>query len=225
MGIQHAPKCGAKNKAGNPCGSPAMQNGRCRIHGGASLSGAASPTFKTGRHSKHLPTRMLAQYEATKNDPNILALNDEIAMYDARLNDVLLRVDSGESGHLWRELKATYKALQDANRRKEPALVQELMTDLGALITRGHSDYAAWSEIGRIIEARRKLVESERKRLVDMQQMMSAEQGMMLVAQIYEQVKLHVSDRATLNAIGMGLARLYGPKGDESLSRTERGGN
>jgi hypothetical protein len=138
---------------------------------------------------------------------------------------VLLRVDSGESGHLWRELKATYKALQDANRRKEPALIQELMTDLGALITRGHSDYAAWSEIGRIVEARRKLVESERKRLVDMQQMMSAEQGMMLVAQIYEQVKLHVSDRATLNAIGMGLARLYGPKGDESLSRTERGGN
>lgn len=32
-----APRCGArKRKKGTPCGSPAMANGRCRIHGGLS---------------------------------------------------------------------------------------------------------------------------------------------------------------------------------------------
>jgi len=32
-----APRCGAKKRRkGTPCGSPAMANGRCRIHGGAS---------------------------------------------------------------------------------------------------------------------------------------------------------------------------------------------
>jgi hypothetical protein len=31
-----APRCGAKNRAGCPCRAPAMKNGRCRMHGGAS---------------------------------------------------------------------------------------------------------------------------------------------------------------------------------------------
>ena len=34
---QSCPRCGAKNRAGNPCQSPAMRGkARCRLHGGAS---------------------------------------------------------------------------------------------------------------------------------------------------------------------------------------------
>lgn len=29
-------KCGAKTRSGTPCQSPAMANGRCRLHGGKS---------------------------------------------------------------------------------------------------------------------------------------------------------------------------------------------
>src|SRR5947209_740991 len=29
-------RCGAKTRAGHPCRGPAMKNGRCRMHGGAS---------------------------------------------------------------------------------------------------------------------------------------------------------------------------------------------
>src|SRR5712692_2539533 len=31
-----APRCGAKTRRGTPCRAPAMANGRCRMHGGAS---------------------------------------------------------------------------------------------------------------------------------------------------------------------------------------------
>ena len=31
-----APRCGARNRAGEPCRAPAMSNGRCRCHGGKS---------------------------------------------------------------------------------------------------------------------------------------------------------------------------------------------
>jgi hypothetical protein len=30
------PRCGAKSRKGTPCRSPAMANGRCRMHGGKS---------------------------------------------------------------------------------------------------------------------------------------------------------------------------------------------
>lgn len=31
-----AARCGARNRRGTPCRCPAMQNGRCRLHGGLS---------------------------------------------------------------------------------------------------------------------------------------------------------------------------------------------
>jgi hypothetical protein len=33
---QSCPRCGARTRSGAPCKSPAMQNGRCRMHGGKS---------------------------------------------------------------------------------------------------------------------------------------------------------------------------------------------
>lgn len=33
---QSAPRCGARTRACTPCQGPAMPNGRCRMHGGAS---------------------------------------------------------------------------------------------------------------------------------------------------------------------------------------------
>jgi hypothetical protein len=39
-----APRCGAKTRTGCPCRSPAMANGRCRMHGGASTG----PTTEAG---------------------------------------------------------------------------------------------------------------------------------------------------------------------------------
>ncbi len=33
---QAAPRCGARTRSGRLCRSPAMHNGRCRMHGGAS---------------------------------------------------------------------------------------------------------------------------------------------------------------------------------------------
>ena len=43
MPMAHAcARCGARTRAGTPCRSPAMRNGRCRMHGGLS-TGPTSP--------------------------------------------------------------------------------------------------------------------------------------------------------------------------------------
>ena len=45
--------CGAKTRKGRPCqNAPVLGRNRCRMHGGASLRGAAHPNFKHGRRSK-----------------------------------------------------------------------------------------------------------------------------------------------------------------------------
>lgn len=44
--------CGAKTRKGGRCRQPAMKNGRCRLHGGKSLSGAAHGRYCHGMRTK-----------------------------------------------------------------------------------------------------------------------------------------------------------------------------
>ena len=59
-----------------------MPNGRCRLHGGKSPAGLASPHYKDGRYSKALPARLAARYATAEADPRLLELRDEVALTD-----------------------------------------------------------------------------------------------------------------------------------------------
>jgi len=48
-------RCGAKTRSSHPCKSPAMPNGRCRMHGGKSPGapcGSAHGRYKHGEYTK-----------------------------------------------------------------------------------------------------------------------------------------------------------------------------
>jgi hypothetical protein len=44
--------CGARTRIGGHCRQPAMKNGRCRLHGGKSLSGKAHGRYRHGLRTK-----------------------------------------------------------------------------------------------------------------------------------------------------------------------------
>lgn len=180
----------------------------CNMHGGKTPRGAALPQTTHGRYSQDLPTRLASRFAASQADPDLLNLNTEIAVIDARISDVLRRVDTGESGQTWRELKDTYTAMVEAQRAKDGAEVARLLNELGALIRHGHSDYAAWADVRTLIDQRRKLVESEGRRRKDMQDMITSEKAMVLVTSLVATVRRHVHDRDTLARISADLAGL-----------------
>lgn len=201
-------RCGAKTRAGGKCGQLAMPNGRCYFHGGKNLGGIASPTFKHGRYSKFLPVRLLATYKASLSDPDLLALREQVAVLDARLVDVLKRVDTGESSRLWRQLRAAHGALLDARARSDTAAMAARLNDLGGLIGEGVADYAAWADVRALIQERRQVVESERKRMVEMQMMITSDRAMVLLAAVVDTIRRHVTDRSTLAAISADIGSL-----------------
>ena len=51
--MHRAKRCGARTRSGKPCQSPAMANGRCRMHGGPSPGAPkGNPNaFKHGRYT------------------------------------------------------------------------------------------------------------------------------------------------------------------------------
>lgn len=174
------------------------------MHGGATPTGIALPQTQTGRYSKHLPTRMLSRYQEALTDSELLAMREEVSVIDARLADVLSRVDSGESGRIWSSLK---KAWRDFRRAKPADKLAAEMT-IADLINEGVSDTEAWDEVRDLIDQRARLVSNERQRLVQLQQMLSVDQAMTLMAAVADAVRRHVVDRDALAAISADLGRL-----------------
>lgn len=89
--------------------------------------------------------------------------------------------------------------------RDDIALVDARVTELLETL---EDNPAAWDAITDLFETRRKLVDSERRRLVDLQQMMTAEQAMTMLAVIVDIVKQHVTDPAELQAIAQDIGRI-----------------
>jgi hypothetical protein len=185
-----------------------MQNGRCRMHGGKHPKGIASPHYKDGRHSKYMPGRLLTDYHAAIADPRLLELRDDISLVDARLGDLLRRVDSGESGAIWQALMAARVDLMAARRAGDAEKQAEALNAIMDLISRGHADYRAWGEVSATLEQRRRLVESERKRMVEAQQTLTVEKAMLLIGAIGGIIKAHVSDTTTLRKISADISAL-----------------
>lgn len=203
-------QCTAKAKqSGVQCKNEAI-NGttKCRMHGGASLRGIAHPNYQGKGVSKYIPTRLLERYNEAMADSELLSVRKEIALLDARLADLLGRVDTGEAGKLWQTARAAYRDLSVAFNTKNADRIYTAMDTLDNVLGKGASDYAAWSEVQTIIEQRRRLAESERKRLVEMEQIITSEQAMVLVGALLTSVREHVKDRRSLTAIQTEFIRL-----------------
>lgn len=150
-------QCTARAKrTGEQCRAQAVV-GRtvCRVHGGMTPRGHALPQTTHGRYSKDLPTRLLADYEAARTDPDLIAVREELAVAKARGAELLRAIaDAGNDPRrvaaLWTEFFAVVdvvRALSETERRRIEAAhrvltAEQVMLLIGALLdaVRRHVD-------------------------------------------------------------------------------------
>jgi len=197
-------------KTGERCRRRAVTGYRvCQVHGAGSPKKGrpGGRPIETGIHSSKLPERMREKYLEAIGDPELLNLRSSIALVDARVEDRLGRVDSGESGAAWVNVRKCLDAfLKEFYGNGDHVALQ--LEELKLAIQKGLDDYAAWSEIQALLEQRRKIVESEQKRLVALQQVITVEKAMILFAAITDVIKRNVTDRQQLASISHELAGL-----------------
>lgn len=87
-------QCGAKTRSGKPCQTPAMPNGKCRMHGGATPQGADSPNLKHGLYSQYLKPSLQAKLDAAAVE-NPLDLLPELNLQRALISEHLSRFQEG----------------------------------------------------------------------------------------------------------------------------------
>lgn len=208
MARGNAKECGAKTRTGAPCKAAAMPNGRCRLHGGKSPGGIASATFKTGLYSRYLPTRLKGAYEEGLANPKLLELKEQVALVDARIVEQLQRLNTGEHDAAWKLLKETFTVLKTSYLNGDADKVPGAIRAMEQIISDGEKDVEAWAGIYESVDLRRRLAESERKALVQSEQMMAVSEVMLMVGAILAGVKEHVKDRQALAAINGHVAKI-----------------
>ena len=185
-----------------------MPNGRCRMPAGKPQAGIASPRFPNGPYSRYLPERLIGRYTEAESDEKLLELRADIALVDARLADLLGRLDSGESRTVWQRLREAQREFTRARRSGATEEMRAALLAIDELIAQGASEASVWEDVLRLLDQRRRLVESERRRLVEMGQMITTERAMVLLGVVVATIRRHVTDRAALAAISSDLRQL-----------------
>ena len=162
----------------------------------------------SGRYSSRLPDRLASKYQEAIDDSRLLELRDEIGLIDVRLSELLSQIGTGESGRRWQQLQTAHSGIKSAIASRDSALLSTALTTLASVIEGGLMEQALWGEILTVIDHRRRLVESERKRHVEMQMMITSERAMVLLAAIVGVIKTHVTEPSTLASISSSIRAL-----------------
>lgn len=161
---KHAPKgrkpCGAKTRQTNPDGSVKRcsqpgdgAGGRCRYHGGKSLSGPANAAWKHGGRSVHMPAKAAERFLEGMRDKNLMRLRQDVATVE-----MLITL-----------LTATLPKAKPPSEKFERRLVN-------------------------LIDQRRRLIESEHRRLDTLQQSVTLAQFLATMRIVAEVIREFVQE-------------------------------
>lgn len=206
-------RCGSKTKLPNKfgehkCLGRPMTNGRCRKHGGKTPKGAASPHFKTGEWSDHLPTKLAALYKETEHDAELLSTRRSIRLLDAMLITNFEKLDTGESGEAWVLIRQAVDKLEVAIDNQDYGRSQEAIRKMRDVIDMKVAHYATEAEIRSKLDQRRKLVETEQKITLQGERAISAEQLMLLMGVVLNVINNVVTDKQQRQQIIVGLEKV-----------------
>lgn len=197
-----AKRCTAKSRRTHErCGAYASPGTTvCISHGGKSPNGIHGTSARTGRYSFLLPQRLLERYNEALENPELLSLYDEIALVDSKLGETLRGVPTGD---VWKEAEVVGLKLLAEH---DSPVVRELIE----LISTGRTEAKRWTQIMTLIDQRRRLVDTERRRVFDEHNALTLERVMVLVLALVDVVRRNVSDLETQHTIGRELRRILG---------------
>lgn len=237
-------KCSGHKKDGSPCQKWAVA-GRdyCLSHGGNRAVGPRNGNYRHGRYSGLLPKGLAPHVEAALQDPNLLSQTEEIALVTGRMKELFQMAQTHGAGtELWAELKKSFDAavgalnkLAAAQTAGDAEAVARCNGDFraafgrtGELIKSGDRAAGLVAEAIALAEPKRRLVESERKRMVEACQVLELRQAAILIDSLVGVIRNHVREPETVRAIGSEFVRILGrtniPTADRRATGNDSGG-
>jgi hypothetical protein len=190
-----------------------MTNGRCRLHGGKTPGGIASPHWKHGRFSRYLPQGLRQDYERAASDPELGSLRSIIALLRCREFELLRAMQEPPA---WDQAVEALDDLHAARESGDPAEQDAAFVALHELVGSGAGAQAGydglWREVLRIIREIDRATAAELRRLAALGGVVTITDLMNVIQAFLIGIRERVDDQETLQDIQALWNRLVGAK-------------
>lgn len=204
--------CGAKTRNGTPCQKAPMSNGRCALHGGKSLKGEASPTYKHGRFSDYLPERLVKIYEAVQADEEANILNRNIRLRETFIRERMAMIDDvPDSADVWNNLRREIGELRKAYHNHDDGKIINALDNLRLLIDERILYFAAVEEIRVDLAEQRKDKQAIAAIEYKGENAIPATELMVLMGAVLKIIQTVVTDKQQRIQIADGIDSLFKP--------------
>jgi len=206
--------CGAPTKRdGPPCRVKPMANGRCKYHGGKSVSGPAHYKYTDGKTSKffqYLPAHLQDAAQAAYEDERLIQTREQIAVLDAHSKDMLERAEMGESGAAWKQVGAVVQHALNARKKGDEKLLDEALAELSLLARHGVGEVQTWREYRQVVEDIRRQRETELTRMKHLSAFIQADRAAVIFRRMIDIIREHIDDVQVLRLILYDIDKAFG---------------
>ncbi len=212
-------KCTAKSKqSGERCKrSPSKGRSVCRMHGGFSPRGVASARFKHGRYSKDLPKDLLATFEASLGDKELLELEREVSLVDARVAQLLRNLNDGASVAAWNEAVFSFRAYKRGLLKRDRQASDDAFARLDDILERQSEEYRSWQEVKELVSLRRKLSDSQSKRQERLGRFVETQKITVLLSALTDALRQEIRNPEILRRVGTRFSEILDGYESETL--------
>ncbi len=213
-------ECGAKLRGKDQrCKSRAtMENHRCRLHGGLTPKGNASPNFKHGKYSRYVSFGLRDRLRELVFDSELTNLRAEIGLVTLEIEQRLWQMSNGYSKDTMSRIKSSFQRYENALAKQgfpeQSANIEKTLSDLKSVIFEISESSTTYNDIMPLIEQRRRLVATENRREIFTNSSLSAEDAIRFVRCLGNAVRMHVSDPLARRRILEAFDRTFEKSGD-----------
>lgn len=185
--------CEGKYPNGDPCAEVAEKELLyCKLH--LNSKKIAGGLYTAARYKPYLPERLAKLYEESLSRPDLLELENQIAVIDAK---IMTTFEESKQYNLpsWEDV------LTEVSRLRDPDLGEVAIMNLERYAKDGADRDSKWQQAQGMMEQQRKLVETEVRRKKELNLMIPVDRVMMLMAEISNVIKRHVRDPIVLKQL------------------------
>ncbi len=198
----------------------------CRIHGGGYPETRGTyPGRKlvTGGKSKFKLNRLVANYMGIVEDPELLSLRDPLAIITIRIEELIQKIDAEEAVVRQERVRKAFTDYRYFRKKRNEEKADEAFYKLDQAMEEMYDEYRAWEQMFKAVEVRRKLSESETKRLKEMNQFITQEEAYKFLAKV-EAALIEVLGEhpRLLKRLQFKFIKLTGDGDDDVLGRSSR---
>jgi hypothetical protein len=200
-------------------GTDHVGEGRCKLHGGKSLKGSDSPRFKHGRYSKYskLPGYLVDAYEKNLSDPDLMNMENEIALLESLADYELSKLNSHKESDYWyTELNKAFLRLdQQVNAQSidQDKAIDALET-LKEVLYGAQDEREAHKEVRTIVDQVKRTKEAETRRKVALQGVITVERVLYFANAVVGIIKDKIPDPKLQGTIATEIKKLLPSKSE-----------